>query len=190
MYKLKFLRVLNSPFKPFRLRWYCGKTSVGTPYFLPRKWVKYTKKDAEESAIKSMNDPNKVKKTFEEWVESYKNYSKAVPKKIGFDLVELGWKTKWGETDYRFEYSPRLSFVFFGYQIAIIVDAIESDRYWEAWLYYENHTDHKKSKKERIIECIKEFPLNFVRYSQGEKKEEINYYNYILKNKYLNLIKK
>ena len=39
-----FLRVYNSPFKPLKLNFYCGKIALGTPYFYPRKWVKGTPK--------------------------------------------------------------------------------------------------------------------------------------------------
>ena len=46
MYNLSFLGVLNSPFKGLKLRWYFGDIEHGTPYFLPRKWVKCNKKDA------------------------------------------------------------------------------------------------------------------------------------------------
>ena len=79
-----FLRAYNSPFKAPKLKWYCGKIALGTPYFFPRRWIK---------------NPDKS------------GYLKAVPKKIGFDFVPLGWKTKWDS--YRFEWSPMISFVFF-----------------------------------------------------------------------------
>ena len=46
MYNLSFLDVLNSPFKGLKLKWYFGDIEHGTPYFLPRKWVKCNKKDA------------------------------------------------------------------------------------------------------------------------------------------------
>lgn len=38
--KFRFLKALNSPFKPFKLKWYIGKVAIGTPYFFPRKWIK------------------------------------------------------------------------------------------------------------------------------------------------------
>ncbi len=146
-----------SPYKPFKLEWYFGKVKIGTPYFLPRKWVK---------------DPENPK------------YLKSVPKKIGFDFVGLGWKTKWTNVDYRFEWPPVWSFVFFGYQIAVTVKAPEEFSYWESWLYYEKNTDKNKSKKERIEQCRKEFPLTYIRYSK-EGEEKVDYYEKILKNRYL-----
>lgn len=151
--KFMFLKALNSPFKPFKLKWYIGKVVIGTPYFFPRKWIK-----------------NKDKP----------GYLKSVPKKIGFDFVELGWKTKWSNTDYRFEHSPLISFVFLKWQIVVIFSAPEPDHYWTSWLYYENNTDKSKSKKERIIQCQNEFPQNWISY-KNETKIEINYYNLILK---------
>ena len=40
IYNLSFLGVLNSPFRGLKLKWYFGDIEHGTPYFLPRKWVK------------------------------------------------------------------------------------------------------------------------------------------------------
>jgi hypothetical protein len=160
MNKLEFIKALWSPFKPFKLKWYCGKVAIGTPYFFPRKWVKDLEKPG---------------------------YQKAIPKKIGFDFVGLGWKTKWTEIDYRFEWAPIWSFVFFKWQMAIIFIAPEQHHYWETWLYYERNTNKFKSKEERIKDCIKNFPLNYIVH-RVSKKEYINYYNLILKNGYKYLI--
>jgi hypothetical protein len=155
MNKLAFLKAFNSPFKRPKLKWYCGKTQIGTPYFLPRKWVK---------------DPDKP------------GYLKFVPKKIGFDFVGLGYKTKWTDTDYRFEWAPLLSFVFFGYQIAVMVIAPEQHHYWEAWLYYEKNTDKTKPASERIQICRNDFSLIYD-VSDKDGKRKVDYYNTILKNK-------
>ena len=154
--KFMFLKALNSPFKPFKLKWYIGKIAIGTPYFYPRKWIQSKEK---------------------------KNYLTPIPKKIGFDFVELGWKTKWSNTDYRFEYSPLISFVFLKWQIAVIFSAPEPDRYWTSWLYYEYNTDKSKSQKERIEQCQDEFLQNWIVWKDG-KREKINYYKFILKEKY------
>lgn len=155
MNKFAYIKALWSPFKPFKLKWYVGKIAIGTPYFFPRKWV-----------------PNPEKP----------GYNKAVPKKIGFDFVGLGWKTKFD--DYRFEWSPILSFVFFGYQIAIIVVAPHADQYWESWLYYENNTDKTKSKRERIAQCRKEASQTWRSLGKDGKDVVIDYYDLILKDKY------
>lgn len=157
MKKFTYLKALFSPFKPFKLKWYVGKTAIGTPYFLPRKWI---------------TNPKEPK------------YKIAVPKKIGFDFVDLGWKIKWTTTDYRFEWAPRFSFVFMGYQLAVTVVAPEEDHYWEAWLYYEYATDKTKSKAERIQECKRLFPLRWERCIDGEK-VTTDYYETILKDKYI-----
>jgi len=163
--KLKFLNAFNSPFLRPKLSFYLGKTELGVPYFLPRKWAKATPEQAKKRAleeiehIKRYNEINAKNgspreiKSFEEYYKEYLRYEFATPKKIGFDFVDLGYKTKWTDTDYRFEWSPRLSFVFFGYQFAITVTAPERDHYWEAWLYYENHTDKSLTKEERIELC-------------------------------------
>jgi hypothetical protein len=49
---LRWIKALWSPFKPFKVKFYAGKLAIGTPYFYPRKWVKFTKKDALEKATK------------------------------------------------------------------------------------------------------------------------------------------
>lgn len=181
---LKWLKVLNSPFKPFRVRFYAGKTQVGTPYFLPRKWVKYTDEDAKAAATKAMADSRLVQKSMDEWYNEYKRYNKAVPLKVGFSYCGLGWKTKWTNTDFRYEWGPVLSFVFFGYQIALTVGHKHSSHYWEAWLYYEYATDKTKSKRERIEQCKKEFNQTWTVHQNGNE-ETIDYYQLILKTKYI-----
>ena len=35
--KFIFLKALNSPFKPFKFKWYIGKIAIGTPYFFSKK---------------------------------------------------------------------------------------------------------------------------------------------------------
>jgi hypothetical protein len=107
---------------------------------------------------------------------------KAKPKKIGFDFVGLGWKTKWDNTDYRFEWSPVWSFVFFGYQIAITFVAPEMHHYWECWLYYSRET--KGKTKERLEQARKEFPCVWTSTSDGVI-TEICYWDKVLKEKYL-----
>jgi len=154
MKRFSYLKAFCSPFKRPKLKWYFGKIAIGTPYFFPRR------------TIKDLDKPG---------------YLKFVPKKIGFNFVGLGWKTKWTPTDYRFEWSPVWSFVFFGKQIAVIFRAPEQDHYWEAWLYYMYNTTG--TRKERIAKCKEDFPLKYTRYSKdGER--SVNYYDLILKTKY------
>jgi hypothetical protein len=191
---LRWLKVLNSPFKPFNVKFYAGKTQVGVPYFLPRKWVKATPELRTKAALDKIkseerynkSNPNYARKikSFEELYEDYKNYSFPVPLKVGFSYCGLGWKTKWTNTDFRYEWGPVLSFVFFGYQIALMVGHKHSSHYWEAWLYYEYATDKTKSKRERIEQCKKEFNQTWTVSSKG-KEETVDYYQHILKSKYL-----
>lgn len=181
-----FLKALNSPFKPFKLKWYIGKIAIGTPYFFPRKWVDLTEKEIETKAQErydKLDEGLKTKVTLKHYKNLYKREQKCVPKLIGFDFVGLGWKTKWSNTDYRFEHSPLISFVFFKWQIAIIFDAPDPDHYWTSWLYYEYNTDKSKSQKERIEQCQDEFLQNWIVWKDG-KREKINYYKFILKEKY------
>jgi hypothetical protein len=150
----EFISYFNTPFVRPKLKFYIGKVAVGTPYFFPRRAIK---------------DPDK------------QGYLKFVPKKIGFDIVNLGWKTKWSQ--FRFEWSPIISFVFFKWQIAITIVAPEQHHYWESWLYYYYETDKKKSKLERAIQCQKEYPQNW-KLSKNGVETKVNYYELILKKKY------
>lgn len=151
----EFISYFNTPFVRPKLKFYIGKIAIGTPYFYPRKTIK---------------DPDKP------------GYLKFVPKKIGFDIIELGWKMKWSQ--YRFEWSPIISFVFFKWQIALTIVAPEQNHYWESWLYYQYRTDKTKSKRQRAIQCQEEYPQNWTRTFEGEK-IDINFYETILKKKYI-----
>jgi hypothetical protein len=155
MKKFKWLKTYFSPFKPIIPKFYFGKIAIGTPIFLPRKWVK------------NKENPG---------------YLKSVPKIIGFDFVSLGWKTKWDELDIRFEYHPIWSFVFFKYQFAILF-VPEFYHYWECWLIYENHTDKTKTPQERIAEGRNKFPCISTSY-KNDIKETTCYWDLILKEKY------
>jgi len=186
-----YLRAYNSPFIAPKLRFYCGEIALGTPYFFPRKWVKATPKRAVEATIehikerKEFNERNpkyaKTIKPFGEIYEEKMKYSYAVPKKIGFDFVPLGWKTKYDS--YRHEWNPMISFVFFKWQIAVTFVAPHADHYWESWLYYTRET--KGTTAERIAQCRKEAPQTWTRHHADDTKETTDYYNLILKKKWL-----
>jgi len=190
---LQFLKAFNSPFKRPKLQWYIGKLAVGTPYFFPRRWVKPTHKMAAEAATKEIarmegwNKSNADSKfqysipSFDKMCETMLTRSVAVPKKIGFDFVSLGYKTKWSNTDYRFEWSPSFSFVFFKWQIALTIVPIESSHYWQAWLFYNHNTEG--TQRERIEQCKKEFPLKFTIWEKNTKRS-VDYYDTVLKDKY------
>lgn len=177
----KWLKVLNSPFKPLSVKWYIGKTQIGVPYFFPRKLVKYTHADVIKAVEKHLADKNKAVASYERLYDMYKGYTKFVPLTVGFDYCSLGWKTKWTNTDFRYEWGPVFTFVFFGYQIALMVGHEHPSHYWECWLYYEYATDKTKSKYERIAQCRKEFPQTWTSNKEGT----IDYYTRILKPKYL-----
>jgi hypothetical protein len=105
-------------------------------------------------------------------------------KRFGFNFVGLGWKTKWDEDDFRFEWNPIISFVFWKWQVALSFVSDNMDTYWEAWLYYELRTDKTKSKMERLAQCRVKFPITNTTY-EGNKKYVIDWYDFILKEKYL-----
>ena len=129
MRNFNYIKVFNSPFKRPKLKWYFGEVAIGTPYFFPRRWV---------------DNPEKP------------GYQKAVPKKIGFDFVGLGYKTKWSDTDYRFEWGPLISFVFFKWQIAVMLKVPHPEHYWVCWLTYENATDNDVLDTSTRIKIAKE----------------------------------
>lgn len=198
MKKLTFFNILNSPLVRPRVSLYVGKVAVGTPYMLPRRWVKPTHEMAVEAAMERIaeverfnerNAENGYQQKVPELDSLYKEMlgrKFSVPKRIGFDFVGLGYKTKWSNTDYRFEWCPIWSFVFFKWQIALTFTG-PADRstshYWESWLYYYYNVDKTKSRKEQVEELRLEFPQTCTIYNK-EGKETINYYDFILKNKY------
>ena len=153
--RFEWMKVYFSPFKPPVPKVYIVKTAIVTPYFLPRVWK---------------NNKDKP------------GYSTASPKKIGFDFVGLGWKTKWQPTDYRFEWSPVWSFVFFKWQIAITFVPIEPHHYWECWLYYSRETTG--TTKERLEQSRKGFPCVWSSTRDGVETKTC-YWDVILKKKYL-----
>lgn len=190
MKKFEYLNILNSPFKPFRLKFYLGKIKFGTPIFFPRRWVPVTKEEAKKEANKRFDrllertDKEPKLSIWKGFYETSLKSKKAVPKKFGFDFVSLGYKYKWDEP--RFEWSPMFSFVFWEWQFVINVSApCESDHYWESWIYYHNETDKNLSKRERIEITKKQLPQTWTTSYGNGKKETINYYEKFLKKKYL-----
>jgi hypothetical protein len=192
---LRWIKALWSPFKPFKVKFYAGKTQVGVPYFYPRKWVKATPELAYKAASDEIEKQEKWNKLNPEHARKIKligelfqeklKYRFAVPLKVGFSYCSLGWKTKWSDTDFRHEWNPVFSFVFFGYQIALTIYSPHRSHYWEAWLYYEYATDKTKSKRERIEQCRKECNQTWTVYTRGDEEGMIDYYEFILKPKYL-----
>lgn len=192
-YDLGFLRVLNSPFVGLKLTWYFGKIQHGTPYFLPRKWVKCDMNDAlnawdklsdlaRETYTKSLGKNHYI----ENYIKSG-YHTKPIPiKYFGFHFTTLGWKTKWD--DYRFEWNPSLSIVLFGKQIFISIlpkvdGLVGVDSYWESWLNYDNCTDKSKLESERVKELREKHSCTWSNYQDG-KEIKTDYYNIILKTKY------
>ena len=192
-YNLSFLKVLNSPFRGLKLKWYFGEIKHGTPYFLPRKWIKCNLEDGLKAWDKlgefSKNAYLKSQ-TQKEWIKKYaKTHTKPIPiKYFGWQFTTLGWKTKWD--DYRFEWSPSISIILFGKQLFIEIlpkinideHMVALDCYWEAWLTYHYNTDKTKSRTERLIELKEKYNCTW-----GNKEDGyVDYYPYILKEKYKN----
>lgn len=195
-YNFGWMKIYFSPFKFFWPELYIGKIAVGTPYFLPRRWKKYKGKVLIKEAKKRVADEPydfaldgsafKVK-DYEHWLRELKHYSYAIPKRIGFDFVSLGWKTKWSEHDFRHEWNPIWSFVFFKWQIALAFIPEHCTHYWECWLTYRN-TDKKLSTCERLTEAMEKNNCVW-QITKNGKTVKINYWEKILKNKYQVLIK-
>jgi len=188
----EWMSVYFSPFKLFLPKLYIGKTVVGVPYFLPRKWVEATPELAHKAVkdyIKREENHNKLNpnsarkiKPYNEVFQEKMRYSYAVPLKIGFSFCGMGWKTKWD--NYRFEFNPVWSFVAFGYQIALIFIPEHDMHYWECYLTYHYDTDKTKTVQERLKEAQKKNSCTWIRYTEGGE-EKTNYWKLILKRKYL-----
>ena len=197
-YHWSYLGVLNSPFVGLKLKWYFGKIQHGTPYFLPRKWVKCNLNDGLKAWNKlgghSQNAYLKSQ-TQQEWIKKYtKSYTKPISiKYFGWNSCTLGWKTKWD--NYRFEWAPCYSLVIFGKQLFVCVlpkmdkksddHAIRQDYSWEAWLTYNYRTDKSESKEYRLKDTIRQYSCTW----GNEKEGYTDYYPYILKKKYHKILK-
>jgi hypothetical protein len=194
--EFEWMKVYLSPFKPPIPRFYFGKIALGTPYFLPRVFRKAIPGKAKEVALKEIKEVEKYnerEQTYKRTVKSFDEiYAQKIgssfpqPKKIGFDFVGLGYKTKWSNTDFRHEWNPIWSFVFFGYQLAVTFVPEEYTHFWESYLFYEKATDKNKSIRERLNQARCEFPNTWTSYSENGK-VDINYWLVVIKNKYLNL---
>ena len=197
-YKLeqfRWIKALFSPFTPFKVKWYVGKTQIGTPYFLPRKWVKATPERAIKATLNEIEgtekwnklNPNYTRKVkpFEEIYQANMKTKYAVPLKVGFSMCGLGWKTKWDQYDFRHEWNPVISFVFFGYQIAVTFYHEHHSHYWESWLCYEYASDKKKSKRKRVNFCRRKCPQTWRQLGKDGKDDTVtDYWDLILKPKY------
>lgn len=168
-----------------------GKTAIGTPIFLPRKWIQATPKLAHEATLnhiqetESFNERNPdYKRRVRDYQEVYQEKLKCsypIPLTIGFSSCGMGWKTKYDS--YRHEWNPVWSFVCFGYQIALIFRPEHDMQFWESWLAYSMETDKSKSPKERIKQAREEFPCRWSSYS-GDEKVTTDYWQLILKSRY------
>ena len=182
-YRYSFLKILNSPFVLPEISIYFGKIRMGTPYFLPRKWIKLNKQDCINSYLKEKEVFDKLNKPFYKTWKDYRGAKKAVDTKLfNIQFITLGWKTKWG--DYRFEWAPMLSIVFLYRQLVISLRNKYEDSYWEGWLYYHYRTNKTLSTKERLIELFDQFSCTWIRY-EGNNQIKTDYYPFILKKKYL-----
>jgi len=187
-----YWKAMCSPFKRLTLKWYVGKTAVGVPYFFPRKLVYVSEAEAIELADEqcAKYDDKGIKYDYADELQKARRTQRFVPRRVGFDSVGLGWKTKWTDTDYRFEWSPMFSFVCFGYQIAAyVVPKISKDvsisYYWEAWLYYNYNTDATKTPKERIAEAREARTGIVTSYQKGKDPVTSCIWDSILKSRYL-----
>ena len=188
----EWMKVYFSPFKPPKPKFYFGEVSVGVPYFLPRVWKKATPEKARKKALEELE---RVKKhnsvegnyklredSFETLYERYLRHEFAEPKKIGFDFVGLRWKTKFNS--FRHEHNPVWSFVFFGYQIALIFRLEDDIHYWECFLAWEYDTDKSKSPQERLKEAKEKHRCTWTSYS-NEEKITTDYWTKVIRKKYL-----
>ncbi len=187
-----YWKAMFSPFRRLTLKVYAGRLAVGMPYFYPRKLVYVSEAEAIEIANEQCDkyDAKDIGYDYADELQKARRTRRFVPRRFGFDYIGLGYKTKWTDTDYRFEWSPRLSFVCFGYQIAVTVvpklpKDVSIDYYWESWLYYNYNTDVTKTPKERIAETRKERTGMVTSYQKGKDPVTSCIWDSILKSRYL-----
>ena len=187
-----WMRVYFSPFKFVLPKVYVGKVAIGTPYFLPRRFVKATPERAHKATkqyIDREESYNKMNPNYARTIKPYNEIFKekmkcgySEPKIIGFDFVSLGWKTKYD--DYRHEWNPMWSFVFFKWQIALMFIPENDVHYWEMYLCYSKETNKKDSVKDRLKRAKELEPCVWTS-SPNNIETKTCYWDLILKNKYL-----
>ena len=160
MNKVNWFNVIKAmvgltPFKGFLPKFYIGKVKIGTPYFLPRRWVKNHEKEG---------------------------YLKAVPKYFGLDVVPLGWK--WKYDSLRHEFNPIISFVIWKLQITVILKPPHDMHYWESWLNYVLKTPKEFPIQGRVNYLLTIHPNVWISGFGGEE-VRTDYNKLILKKKYL-----
>lgn len=154
---IRFLKLLKdvfigNPLLTPSVKVYAGKIKHGTPYFLPRRWFKKKTKDG--------------------------FYAKPTTW-LNFQIVNLGYKTKWNDWDYRFEWPPMISIVFCKLQFCIWIVPKHYYFYWECWLAY------KKAK--RLFphlsksECIKKAREKLPQIWKDEDGNSTDYWELLLK---------
>lgn len=105
-------------------------------------------------------------------------------KRVGFKSWDLGYKTKWTSDDYRFEWGPGFSFVFFDFQIAVSFIHKLPAQYWEGFLYY--HFETEGSTEERLRWAIDGFPM-IHHASDGKNRYLVTYWDKIVRKRYVDL---
>ena len=207
VYWLKsFIWIYKTPFKKPKIKVYFGKIAKGTPYFLPRKLKRVSKKERLERAQNyydiylsnliehkpySSLKLNSKRKTIKDFLP-LANEKVFVPRKFGINLVPLGWKTKFD--DIRYEYNPAISFVAFKKQLYVEFtfedtsensNGLENECYWEAALFYRHRTPKKESTISRLVYCVFGNSVTWTWWDQDNQIIKVDYYNKIIKNKYL-----
>jgi hypothetical protein len=185
-YKFGYLGVINSPFKGLRVSFYFGEILHGTPYFYPRKWIKYTKKELYNNFLEELKGEKPRYVDWKLYYDQNKGMSHAIDTKwFGIDVLGLGYKSKFEE--WRYEYNPMMSIVVLKRQFCMFIRPnITCDRddvYWEAWLTYKYDTDKKSSIDQRFLQLIEKYSATWSQYTKNGK-ITVDYFPDILKKKW------
>lgn len=105
-------------------------------------------------------------------------------KRIAFKKWDLGYKTKWTSDDYRFEWNPGFSFVFFDFQIAVAFTHDHPSHYWEGFLYY--YFDTEGTVEDRLKWAIDGFPMIY-KVSGKDGRKVFTYWDKIVRKRYVDL---
>lgn len=90
-------------------------------------------------------------------------------KYFGFSSCGLGYKTKWSDVDYRFEWSPSYGFIVWNFQVAITFSL--DCRSWESWLLYRHFRRGGLSDLDALVKTRETNPNVWVSSKDGAEEK-------------------
>ncbi len=87
MSNFDFLRAFRSPFRRPKIRFYIGRRKIGTPYFLPRKWVKATPELAHKATKEYIQHEERYNQMNPKYAREIKPYDEIYQEKIRYNYA-------------------------------------------------------------------------------------------------------